>query len=126
MRIARRTASWLCLPCGTWLGQQFGDGLSLLAREMAGEISREERIGFRAGDGFLHMVAMFRSGTGKGEESGGKLHLGIIAAELNGLLYESVAVDSGGWILGIFAEPLFVGFREIARIKIVESRRRAG
>ena len=118
--------SWFRLSGSGWLGQHFSDGFSLLSDEMAGEILCEERIGFRAGHCFLHVVAMFVSRPGKGEQGGRKFHLRIIAAKLDGLLDEGVAVDAMSRISRVVAEPLLVGLGEIAHVKIVESGRRIG
>src|SRR5580693_2243664 len=92
---------------------------------MAGEILGEERVGFRSCQRFLDVVAMLLSWPGKGKERRGELHFGIIAAKPDSLLHESVAVDPASRILRR-RKPLLVGFREIARIKIVESGRSTG
>ena len=69
---------------------------------------------------------MLRSGSGKSDERGGKFHLGIVAAKLDGLLDESVAVDALEQDSANRAKPLLVGLCEITDVEIVESGWRTG
>src|SRR5712664_2673235 len=67
---------------------------------------------------------MFLLWTRESEQRGGKFHLWVRAAQTNRFFHKGVAVYAGGGILLVFrnahpalADPLFVGFREIAGVE---------
>src|SRR6266478_10192284 len=91
---------------------------------MGGKISGEERIVFRTGDGFLRVLLVLGGGNVECDDCGGKFHLRIVAAELNGFVHEGVAIEALRWIRSVLMDPLklFKGFGEIAEVE--ESKRR--
>src|SRR5258708_13763613 len=99
---------------------------------MRSEVLRKERIGLRARNGSLGVLAMFVLRTRKSYQGGGKFHLRVVAvdgraAQRDGFFHQSVAVDAGsgigihthavGHVWQILSDPLLVGFREIADVK---------
>src|SRR5213082_3653528 len=79
--------------------QHLGHGLVSWPEEMGGEILREQRVGLRAGDGFLRVPRVFVARTGKCDQRGGKFHLRVVslegdAAQRNRLLDHGVAVHA--------------------------------
>src|SRR5260370_3521085 len=70
------------------------------------------------------MVGVLVLWTGQRDQGRSKFHLRVRATQAKCLFYQSAAVDAGGGILLVFrnahralADPLFVGFREVAGIE---------
>src|SRR5260370_15842137 len=70
------------------------------------------------------MLAVLVLWTGQRDQGRSKFHLRVGAAQVERFFHQSVAVDAGGGILLVFrnahpalADPLFVGFREIAGVE---------
>jgi len=91
---------------------------------MACEVLGQEGIGFGSGDGSQRVLAVLILWVRESDQRGGKFHLCVRAAQVERFFYQRVAVDAGGGILLVFrithpalADPLFVGFREIAGIE---------
>src|SRR5258708_8884092 len=76
---------------------------------------------------------MFLLWTRESDQRGGKFHLWVGAGQTNRFFDKGVAVYAGSWIWLVFrnahralADPLFVGFREIAGIEPGQGVRVAG
>src|ERR1700746_1808885 len=76
------------------LRERFRHRLVLGAEEMRGEILSEQGIHLGARDRFLRVLGMFVAGPRQSDQSGGKFHLRIIAAERNGLLDHGVTIHT--------------------------------
>src|SRR5215470_12534 len=92
------------------------EGFALCAEKPRGEIPREQRIIFCAGDSLLSMVLGVNRGLSNGDQSSGKLHLWIVAPALKGELNQRIAIKPLRRII-LLAEPLLISFHRIARIK---------
>ncbi len=80
-----------------FFGQEFGHRLGLGTDERAGEVLSQERVGLRAGDGFLGVLLMFVCRAGESDQRGGKFHLRIVstwggAAQGERLLDQGIAI----------------------------------
>src|SRR5258708_15834117 len=99
---------------------------------MRSEVLRKERIGLRARNGSLGVLAVFVLRTRKSYQRGGKSHLRILAvdsgaAQRDGFFHQSVAVDAGsgsgihthavGHLWPILSDPPLVRFPEIADVQ---------
>jgi len=87
-------------------GDYVRHGFGLRVDEAEREIASEERIVFRTSEGFLRVVRMIGSGTVESDESGGEIHLRVVAAKLDGFFHESEAIEALRRIGSAFVDPM--------------------
>jgi len=84
---------------------------------MAGQVASEQFVILCACDHFVRVFLLFGFQTLQRDQRGRECYLRIVGPQLDRFFYLGEGVQAMCGIVGIFAEPLFIGFDDVGRVK---------
>ena len=93
-----------------------------MAVEVRAQVLGEKRIVLRACPRVTDVLLVIAFGSFQSNEGSREFHLGILPAQADGILDQSISVNACGGIGFARSEPLFVRFGEKAEVELRESR----